>query len=161
MSVAQEVLAVFVGAERVHCLAVLGHVDALGIDVHGAELVGIENELFHAERKAALDPSRSVEHKVHSGLHGRQQGVCRLIGRLGVGRLRRGELAARAERYADSAGEFCHDEDRESALGGTEGRCTGGHRHRGGERSEDHRSARCDELDECHARECFGERLGA
>ena len=65
--------AVLVRAERFHCLRVLGHVDTFGVDLHHAQLIGVHDELLHADRKTSFDPPCSMENEVHASLNRRKE----------------------------------------------------------------------------------------
>ena len=136
------------------------HVDALREGVPRRRLVDVEDELLVSHREAALEPAGRVEHEVDAPEHRRLHRVRRLVGRLGVGDLRRGQGAAGAERHTESPGERRHHVEDQRRLGGAERRRARLHRHRRGERAEDHRSAGPDELAEGHPGERLGERLG-
>ena len=73
---------------------------------------------------------------------GRLQGVGRLVRRLRVGELRRGERSARPERHAQAPREVGHDVEDERRLRRAERRRAGLHRHRRREGPEHHRARR-------------------
>ncbi len=147
--------------ERVERLAVLGQVDPLAERVPHAELVGVEDELLVAHREPALEPAGGVEHEVRAGEHRRLHRVRRLVRRLRVGDLRRGQRSAGAERHAEPPGECCHDVEDERRLGRSEGGSAGLHRHRARERAQDDGSPRPDELAVRHPGQRLGQRLCA
>ena len=159
--VAEEVLAGAVREDRLDGLAVLGQVDPLREHRRHAALVGVHDELLVADRQAALEPARGVEHEVDAGEDGRLEGRGALVGRLRIGHLRCAQVAARAERDAETPRELGDREQQQVGLRGPEGRRARLHRERRRERAEDHRGAGSDELDERHAGHRLGEGLGA
>ena len=158
---AEEVRAGLVREEGVERLPVLREVHALAERVPHAELIGVEDELLVAHREPALEPAGGVENEVRAAEDGRLHRVRRLVCRLCVRDLRRGERPARAEGNTEPARERGHDVEDECRLGRAEGRRAGLHRHRARERSEHDRGSRPDELDVRHPRERLGERLRA
>jgi hypothetical protein len=103
--VAEEMLPGLVGEHGVDRLPVRRQVDAPRERVPHAELVGVEDELLVAHRQAALEPACGMQHEIHAAEQRRLHRVRGLVGCLRIGDLRRGQRAARAERYAEPAGE--------------------------------------------------------
>src|SRR3954452_1950081 len=152
----EEVLAGPVLADRVDRLAVLRQIEPLDERRHHPALVLVHDELLAPDRQAALEPAGRVQHEVGAGENGWQQRRRALVRGLRVGDLRRRQRAARAERHTETAGQRGDGVQHDRRLGRTEGRRTGLHGHRRGERAEDHRRTGSYQLRERHA----GQRLG-
>ena len=71
--------------ERLHRLAVVRKVDALGEHLHRAKLIEVEHEFFVRSGEAAFEPARGMQHEIGARQHRRQKRLRAFVSRLRVG----------------------------------------------------------------------------
>ena len=120
----------------------------------------VDDELLVAADQAALQPAGRVHDEVGAGQERRQQRHQRLVRGLRVGRLRRVQPAAGAERQPVVPGQLAGAQQADGRLRGAERRRAGLHVDVGQERAEDHRAARPDQLGQRDAGQRLGQLLG-
>ena len=74
-------------ADRIHRLAVLRHIHALGHLLQRPKLIRIHHEFLERRHKAAFQPAAGMQHEVHAAQERRVERVRRLVRRLRIGKL--------------------------------------------------------------------------
>ena len=146
-------------ADRIHRLAVFGHIDAASQTMQSAELISVHNELFKVRNQTTFEPTTSVKHEVHASHEAHVQRVRSFICCLSVRQFRTTERTSRTIRQVQTTCELTSTVGDQSGLRCTKGRSARPHVDRGHERTKDHWRAFADQLAVSHACQNFGQNL--